>query len=229
MAHPYVMPKLQNTKPNIVTLLGGGAVNIEQLQRIMCIAPDLIAADGGADYAHIHEIPVTQIVGDFDSLTTLQIWQEKGVNLVQLDEQESTDFEKCLYSVAADIYLGVGFFGGRLDHTLASLRSLAAYPEKKVLLIGAEDFTILCPERFSLEMEAGDPVSLFPMGEVSGLGSSGLKWPIKGLNFSPSGQIGTSNEALGGQMTIELKGQKMLLILSLRYLEAVIDQLSSAL
>ena len=225
MAHPYVMSELKNTKPNIVTLLGGGPINYEQLQRIMCIAPNLIAADGGADYAHVHEIPVTQIVGDFDSITTLQIWQEKGVNLVQLHEQESTDFEKCLYTVQADVYLGLGFLGGRLDHTLACLRSLVAYPEKKVFLIGEEDFTILCPERFSLEMEAGDPVSLFPMGEVSGLGSTGLKWSLKGLEFSPSGQIGTSNEALGGKVKIELQGRKMLLILPLRYLEAVLDQL----
>jgi len=72
-------------------------------------------------------------------------------------------------------------------------------------------------------MRAGDIVSLFPMGDVLGVGSEGLKWPINGLEFTPSGQIGTSNEALGGPMKIRLNGKKMLLILPLRYLEAVIE------
>lgn len=226
MTHPYLMSKTQNKVPNIVTLLGGGPVNMEQLQRVMRLAPYVVAADGGANYAHAHKIPVKHIVGDFDSLTNFQIWQDKGVNLVHLDEQDSTDFEKCLYTVEAGLYLCVGFLGRRLDHSLACLRSLVAYPKKSAVLIGDGDVTFRCPHDFQIEMKAGDPVSLFPLGEVAGLGSHGLRWPIEGLNFTPSGQIGTSNEALGGRMRVEITGP-MLMILPLKYLEAVSDLLAA--
>ncbi len=227
MTHPFMMLEPEHEAPNTVTLLGGGPVDDETLWRALRLAPYLVAADGGANYAHAHEIPVKHIVGDFDSLTNFEIWQDKGVNLVRLDEQDSTDFEKCLYSIEAQTYLCVGFLGRRLDHSLACLRTLVAYPEKSAILLGDGDITFLAPDDFTLHMEAGDPVSLFPMGEVQGVGSTGLKWPIEGLAFSPSGQIGTSNEALGGEMRISTKGQKMLLILPLKYLEAAIESLSS--
>ena len=223
MTHPFVMSEPEHKVPNIVTLLGGGPVDDETLRRVLRLAPYLVAADGGANYAHAHKIPVKHIVGDFDSLTSLQIWQDKGVNLVRLDEQDSTDFEKCLYTIDAKVYLCAGFLGRRLDHSLACLRSLVTYPDKSAILIGESDITLCCPEDFSLDMRAGDIVSLFPMGDVLGVGSEGLKWPINGLEFTPSGQIGTSNEALGGPMKIRLNGKKMLLILPLRYLEAVIE------
>jgi len=215
-----------NTRPNIVTLLGGGPVDPEALRRVLRLAPYLVAADGGANYAHTHKIPVKHIVGDFDSLTNFEIWQDKGVNLVALDEQDSTDFEKCLYSIKSEVYLCAGFLGGRLDHSLSCLRTLVAYPERRAILIGDGDFTFRCPEDFALEMDAEDRVSLFPMGAVEGVGSDGLKWPIEGLKFSPSGQIGTSNAALGGRMRVQLRGEKMLIILPLKYLEAVVERVS---
>lgn len=222
-----MMSEPEHTVPDIVTLLGGGPVDHDTLRRALRQAPYLVAADGGANYAHTHKIPVKHIVGDFDSLTNLQIWQDKGVNLVHLDEQESTDFEKCLYAIESQMYLCVGFLGRRLDHSLACLRTLVAYPRKNVILLGDGDLTIRCPAEFCIEMQAGDPVSLFPLGKVRGRGSDGLKWPIDGLNFSPSGQIGTSNEATGGPMRIKVEGEEMLLILPLNCLDAVIARLSS--
>ncbi len=227
MTHPFEMNEPKNTVPNIITLLGGGPVAAEALRIALSKAPYLVAADGGADYAHTHKIPVTHIVGDFDSLTTFEIWQDKGVNLVHLSEQDSTDFEKCLYTFDAQIYLCVGFLGRRMDHSLAALRALVAYPDRFPILIGDGDITFRCPENFTLEMQAGDYISLFPMGPVEGVGSAGLRWPIDGLKFSPGGQIGTSNAATGGPIEIKLKGQEMLIILPFQYLESVIAQLAA--
>lgn len=226
MTHPFMMIDPIHTGQNIVTLLGGGPVDMEQLRRVMRLAPYLVAADGGANYAHAHKIPVKHIVGDFDSLTNFEIWQDKGVNLVRLDEQDSTDFEKCLYTVKSRVYLCTGFLGRRLDHSLSCLRTLVAYPQKRAILVGDGDIVFRCPEAFEIEMEAGQTVSLFPLGEVEGLGSDGLRWSIEGLQFSPSGQIGTSNQALGGRMRVQLRGEKMLLILPVSCLEPVIEALS---
>lgn len=206
-----------------VTLLGGGPVDTDDLSRVLRLAPDLVAADGGAKHAHTHKIPVKHIVGDFDSLTNVQYWRNSGVNLIELDEQESTDFEKCLYSIEAGVYVGLGFLGERLDHTLACLRTLAAYPEKRVILMGEAEVAFLSPLKFAIEIDAGDRVSLFPMGEVMGLSSKGLRWTIEGLAFSPSGQIGTSNESVGGVVEMQFSERLMVAILPKYYLERVFD------
>jgi thiamine pyrophosphokinase len=48
-----------------------------------------------------------------------------------LPEQDTTDFEKCLYSVAAPLLLGVGFLGGRADHHLAAMNVLVRYADRR--------------------------------------------------------------------------------------------------
>ena len=50
--------------------------------------------------------------------------------------------------------------------------------------------------------------------------SSGLRWPIDGIGFSPSGRIGTSNEVTG-PVTLAFDGPGMLVITPREALERV--------
>lgn len=221
------MPETVGPVPNIVTLLGGGPVEPMLLEQALEIAPYLVAADGGANYAEANQLSLNAIVGDFDSVDSPEIWQDKGVNLVRLDEQETTDFEKCIYSTDADTFLCVGFLGGRLDHSLAALRTLVAYPDKRIILMGGSEITFRCPNRFAMELSQGDRVSLFPMETVQGVASTGLKWPIDDITFSPSGRIGVCNEALGGPMSVTLDGAAMLMILQAKNLAPTLEALEA--
>lgn len=206
---------------HLVTLLGNGPADPNALDRALSIAPCLVAADGGADVARSLGHHVKRIIGDLDSINYPEFWLQSGVEVTQLDEQHSTDFEKCLYTVSAALYVGVGFVGRRLDHTLACLRTLAAYPDKRVLLVGEHDVTFLCPTAFEIDIAAGDPVSFFPMAEVVAGPGSGLQWPLEGLKFAPNGAIGTSNRAIGGTVEVRFDRAACLMILPLSYLEAV--------
>ena len=208
-----------------ITLLGGGPVDPVRLDQALNFAPTLVAADGGAKHARHLDHPVSRIVGDLDSLTNLEFWRDQGVEVVEIAEQNSTDFEKCLRHEDAVLFLGVGFLGRRLDHSLACLRTLAAYPDKKVILIGDADIVFLAPPAFSIDLNAGDPVSLFPMGPVDCGPSSGLRWPIDGLHMVPDGQIGTSNAALGGAVEMTFDHNRPLVILPINTLDCVIDAL----
>lgn len=222
------MSDIEQYAYDTVTLLGGGSVDPDDLAQLLHVAPTLVAADGGANYAHAHKIPVKHIVGDFDSVTNLENWRKSGAILTQIDEQNSTDFEKCLTTIRAETYLCAGFLGKRLDHALACLRSLAAFPEKRILLLSDEDVVMHCPCNFKLELPEGTRVSLFPMGPVEAIRSKGLKWPIDGLKFEPSGMIGTSNEALGGEVHIELASHKMLILLPKAYWKLALSALADA-
>ena len=93
------------------------------------------------------------------------------------------------------------------------------YREKRILLIGEDDVVFLCPRTYEISLDSGVRVSLFPLAEIGGCGSEGLRWPIDGLEFSPLGQIGTSNRANGGPVRLWFDREAMLLILPLAEME----------
>ena len=196
-----------------VTLVGGGPVGPHQLEEALRLAPEAVAADGGGNLALPGGQRFLAVIGDMDSLRDPAALADAGVALHPIAEQDSTDLEKCLYSVEAPLFLGLGFLGGRLDHQLAAMSALARHPAQQVVLLGGEDICFLCPPALELDLAAGTRVSLFPMGPVAGLRSEGLRWSVAGLDFAPCGRIGTSNEALGGPMRIAFDAPGMLVIL----------------
>ncbi|MFT3975013.1 MAG: thiamine diphosphokinase [Amaricoccus sp.] len=195
-----------------VTLVGGGPVPADRLAAALALAPEVVAADGGGDVALPGGARLRAAIGDMDSLAGAERLRAAGVPVHRIAEQDTTDLEKCLYSVEAPLYLAVGFLGGRLDHTLAALTALARRPAGRVLLIGAEDVAFLCPVRWQAALPAGARVSLWPLGPVEGR-SGGLRWPIDGLSFRPDLRTGTSNEATGGPVSLEFDAPRMIVLL----------------
>jgi thiamine pyrophosphokinase len=146
---------------------------------------------------------------------------------VALAEQETTDLEKCLYSIDAPLYLGVGFTGRRFDHTLAALHALLRWPAKRIVLIGPEDAIFLAPLQWQISLPEGTRVSLFPLAPVRGLHSSGLTWPIDGLDFAPGLRIGTSNKATGGAVSASFDAAGMAAMVPREHLGPVLDGLAT--
>lgn len=211
--------------PGPVTLIGGGPIPPGALDRALALAPTAVAADGGGDVALPAGHRLTAVIGDMDSLGDAGALRAQGVALHAIAEQETTDLEKCLYSLAAPLTLGVGFLGGRGDHHLAALNALVRAAPRPVILIGPEDVVFACPPDFALALAPGARVSLFALRPVRGLGSEGLRWPIAGLDFAPDGRTGVSNAALGGTTRLRLDGWGALAILPLEALEAVAARL----
>ncbi len=203
-------PQIVNSATKL-TLLGGGSVEKSDLMAALDIAPTLIAADGGANQAMDWGISPAVVVGDLDSVDRPQA-EALGVPMVFVDDQNSTDLEKCLDKTNAKTVLGVGFLGGRLDHQVAAMNALAFVKDRSVVLIGEEDVVFRLPPDFTLCLAAGERVSVFPMSEVSAT-STGLQWDLDGLPFRPNGQIGCSNAASGGDMRVQTLSGDMLMIL----------------
>ena len=207
-----------------VTLIGGGEVSARDLELAMTHAPILVAADSGADAALAQGKLPRAVIGDFDSLSDAARGRIPAERLHHVPEQESTDFDKALRSIRAPLVLAVGFLGARVDHQLAAFNVLARRSGTPCVLIGAEELVLAAPPRIALALTAGDVVSLFPMRPVTGR-STGLAWPIDGLDFTPDGRIGTSNRA-EGSVVLEFDGPGMLLILPRRALGPVMAALT---
>ena len=207
-----------------VTLVGAGPIDPRHLEAALAIAPVAVAADGGGDLALPGGRRFRAVIGDMDSLADPERLRAAGVPIHPIPEQETTDLEKCLYSVEAPLFVGLGFLGGRIDHHLAAMNALVKFAAVPVVLVGDEDLCFLCPPELAIDLAAGTRVSLFPMGPVRGR-SEGLLWPIDGLAFDPTGRIGTSNAATGGVVRMAFDTPRMLVILPVDLLGPVVDRL----
>ncbi|MGH1452033.1 MAG: thiamine diphosphokinase [Paracoccaceae bacterium] len=209
-----------------ITLIGGGASSDSMLRRARAFAPDVVAADGGAAVALSHGVMPRAVIGDMDSISGADRAALGPNRIFRIDEQDSTDFDKCLRSIAAPLILGVGFLGARVDHHLAACNSLVRHPYQRCVLLGDGDVTFLAPPQLRIDLPAGCVFSLFPMGTVTGE-SQGLQWPVQGLTFAPDGRVGTSNRALGA-VDLSVSAPNMLVILPEKVLPSVVDALRDA-
>ncbi len=205
-----------------VTLAGGGPFSASLLRKAREFAPRLVAADGGADrLLRLGAVPEA-VIGDLDSIGA-GARRRLSDRLYLIGEQETTDFDKALRSISAPFVLGIGFVGARTDHGLAVLNALVRHAHRRCVILGPRDVSFVAPASLDLTLPMGSVLSLFPMGPVRGR-SSGLRWPIDGIDFASDGMIGTSNQVTG-PVSLRFDGAKMLVIVPLRSLGAVLDGL----
>jgi len=208
-----------------ITLIGGARVAQDELAAALRLAPLVVAADGGADTALAAGLTPRAVIGDFDSISAVARTRLPSDILHALDDQDTTDFEKCLAHVEAPLIIGLGFTGDRLDHHMAACNALVRHAARRCVLLGAHDLMFLCPPVLDLPLAPGCRVSLFPMGAVEGA-SDGLEWPIGGINFAPDGRVGTSNRALG-PVSLSVTTPKMLVTMPAHTLQTVAQALDA--
>lgn len=217
-----IAPIVQSLHP--ITLVGGGHVSSDDLQKSLTLAPACVAADGGAALAISAGVDLAAVIGDFDSIDPDILKQVPRKRQYHISEQDSTDFEKALLRIDAPLILGVGFCGGRVDHQLAAFNSLVKFAHQPCVLLAEDELIFVAPAQISLPTVAGDIVSLFPFAQLSG-SSTGLQWPIDDLIFAPGYQSGTSNCATG-PININMHGPGMLMIVPKRFIQQVVQQLT---
>ena len=208
-----------------VTLVGGGEATLKDLADARQFAPDLVAVDGGAALCLLAGVMPRAVIGDMDSLDRETESRIPADRLHKIAEQDSTDFDKALRSVSAPLVIGVGFMGKRVDHQLAALNRLVARPDRPVVLIDREDVICHLPPKLSLDLAPDTRVSLFPLASVAGR-STGLVWPIDGIDFAPDGRVGTSNQSRG-LVALEMYQPGMILILPRSCLRTVVTALQA--
>lgn len=217
--------KLQFAKP--VTLVGGGDLQQDVLRHALEIAPSLVAADGAADRVAAIGYHPDAIVGDMDSIADLESWHDSPTTVIHLAEQDTTDFEKCLYSIDAPCFVCVGFTGRRVDHTLAAFHVMQRHAAQNIVLLSNEDVIAMVPEH-GLEMPVapGARVSFYPLVPVKGIASRGLRWSIEGLQMEVGLQIGTSNIAEEAEISVRFDRRGALVVLDQSYVRGVIAALN---
>lgn len=208
-------------------IVGGANFSEELFKEVYDNKIPIIAADGGVNFLTEKNISPELVIGDLDSVSEQKIQNIKPEKIIRISEQDSTDLEKVLFNTQSPLTIGIGFLGSQIDHELAALSALVKFAHKKIIFIGEHDIVFLVPPSFSLRSFDGMRVSLYPLDEVK-VHSDGLQWATDGLTMKPTGQLGTSNKAIGKSIHLAPDKPKLLLILSKTVLSEAISQLMLA-
>ncbi len=176
-----------------------------------------IAADGGGNIALQFGNTPDVVIGDLDSFEGSE---NDSYELIFRPGQEANDLEKALDHAkdnqATHVHI-LGATGLRLDHTLKNLSVLKQYHDHFTELRIVDDFgeIRLVDNSFQEEIEIGTQVSLFPLsGKVTGIRTSGLKYPLENEALENGVRDGSSNEVVAQPVEINYKSGDLLLFVA---------------
>ena len=185
--------------------------------------PDLvIAADGGLAQASRLGVSVDLVVGDLDSVDPDALEKSRGngtaVEAHPLDK-DATDLELAVRAAVArgaTHIVVVGGRGGRLSHLLSVATVVAGSVRNDVDLewrAGNSVVVVAAPGRTAtINGTQGDLVSLVPVGDASGVSTSGLRW-VLGDDLLPAGTTrGISNELTAESASVVVEAGVVLVV-----------------
>jgi thiamine pyrophosphokinase len=207
--------------PRLIIFANGTLPEHESARRIIQAGDVLIAADGGTRHALALGLFPSIVIGDLDSLTAddRRQLEAKGVKIQQYPrDKDETDLELALHYGLTNGYREiriVGALGGRLDQILANL-SLLTNPEFHGLDIRIDDGVeeaFFVSDHCEVHGKPADILSLIPWGgEVSGVCTEGMHWPLQDETLFPDKTRGISNEMARETANLSLKSGLLLVV-----------------
>lgn len=179
--------------------------------------PFILCADGGANKARPFGITPHMIIGDLDSITQKTRLFFSSVPTIHNPDQNNTDLEKALdYLLSINVTSAtvIGATGDRPDHTMSNFSILLKYHKKLSLRFFDERCTVeVVRKSVRFRSQAGQQISLVPMGKCSGITTAGLKYPLKKESLEPGVREGLSNEATGTHVSVTVQRGNLLLFI----------------
>ena len=177
----------------------------------------IICADGGIKYAEECGIFPDIVLGDLDSATAI----DKKYNFIKYPkEKDDTDTMLCLkYGIEKGFcdFLIIGGIGGRFDHTIANIQTLAYAKENHVNARlsskNSECFFLCDGDSCTLNKKDGFYLSIFSYSEkCEGITIKGTKYPLEKAELTNIFPLGVSNEITEEKAYISLEKGKLLII-----------------
>jgi thiamine pyrophosphokinase len=192
---------------------------------LAALEPDdrVIAADGGM--RHLRDLGLTPewIIGDLDSLASIDLepLEAAGVEILRYPRRkDQTDLELAMLhavNIGADSIVVFGAFGARWDHTLANLL-LSLHPEMENVscaFVDGGQRVFVARGATRIEGTPGNVVSLIPVGgDAEGVTTSGLEYPLKDGRLTLGSTLGVSNVLIQTPATLDVRQGQLLVFVS---------------
>ena len=174
----------------------------------------VIAADGG--YAHLGGIKPDLVVGDFDSLGYVPAGEQVVRHPAEKDDTDTMLAAKIGIERGYRAFVLLGGVGGRLDHTLANIQTLAFLREHgaRAALIGeGETITLLHNESLRFRAELSGIVSVFSYGAVAyGVYERALAYALTDATLTDTNPLGVSNAFTGAPAEVSVREGRLLVL-----------------
>lgn len=180
-------------------IANGASCSQELLGQLLEWSPLVIVLDSAIERVLELEIKVDVLLGDFDRGFDAAYYAEKQypIEIVHTPDQNKTDLEKAFdYLIqkghkAANVVWGTG---KRADHTITNITNIVKYRNQlKIVLLDDHSKIFLLPARFEKWYTANTPISLIPIGNVSGITSENLFYPLQNDTLTIGYRTGSSN------------------------------------
>lgn len=179
----------------------------------------VLCADGGYAHALAAGIQPDIVIGDGDSLHNANVPPELMLRVPV--EKDDTDTMLCIRYALKEGFTEcviVGGVGGRLDHTIANLQTLAFAYENgmRATLCDAQDSVLLLgPGELALSRKEGFTLSLFSYTErCEGVSVHGVHYPLTDALLTQAFPLGVSNAFEEEHAHVSLRKGLLLIVMS---------------
>lgn len=175
----------------------------------------VICADASFDAVKREKLTPDVVIGDFDHGSAPDF--DKIIRVPR--EKDDTDTMLCIkYAIShgADEILIAGGIGGRLDHTIANIQSIA-YAEKNgahAVLSDERNTAFFIKGNARVARESGSYLSLFSYGGNSTVTIKGTKYDAERATLTVDFPLGVSNEITSAEAEIIVHSGSVLAIIS---------------
>ena len=191
-------------------IANGASCNPELLGQLLEWSPLVVVLDSAMVRVMELDIKVDVLLGDFDRGFDPEIYKtsQYPIEIIHTLDQIKTDLEKAFdYLIKRKIPAVnvVWATGRRADHTITNLTNIPKYRKLlKIVILDEHSKVFLLPKKFEKWYTANTPISLIPIGHVTGIHSNNLFYPLKDDSLTIGYRTGSSNYAIkDGIVTIE--------------------------
>ncbi len=183
-------------------IANGAECSMELLGQLLEWSPIVIVLDSAMNRILDLNIKVDVLLGDFDRGFDPEYYKEKQypLEIVHTPNQDKTDLEKAFeYLIERNIPAVnvVWATGKRADHTITNITSIVQYRNQlKIVVLDDYSKIFLLPKRFEKWYTANTLLSLIPIGNVSGIHSENLFYPLNNDTLTIGYRTGSSNHVL---------------------------------
>lgn len=180
-------------------IANGAACDPELLGQLLEWSPLVIVLDSAIERVIELGIKVDVLLGDFDRGFDPEIYKTSQfpIEIVHTPDQDKTDLEKAFdYLIERKIPAVnvVWATGKRADHTITNLTQIVRYRDLlKIVILDDHSKIFLLPTKFEKWYTAKTPISLIPIGVVSGISSANLKYELNNDILTMGYRTGSSN------------------------------------
>ena len=166
-------------------IANGASCSFDLLGQLLEWSPIVVVLDNAIDRVLQLDIKVDVLLGDFDNDFDPEIYKEKQypLEIVHTPNQDKTDLEKALDYLIEKGHKAVNVVwatGKRADHTLTNITNIVSYRNKiKIVMLDDHSKIFLLPNKFEKWYTANTPISLIPVGKVTGITSTNLYYPLQ--------------------------------------------------